>query len=239
MNCYVKRELETLAAFLSETRYTHFISGKNVVIVGPDTTLLGSKKGNNIEKHDLIVRFNTAVDYMPFNMDIANDIGYRTDILYQCPSSIRSLIRNDRFDEVKKMKYIVYQNGNKNNKYMLDDYVYAEEERKLKKILNKINVNHHYSHESCKVLSEVLSKLAGKSIVPRTGMLAIWDMLVHGANKIDVEGMSFYVGGGHMFRTVDGSLDPLKNHKGDSSPHNSNVEVELFNILKRSYPHKF
>ncbi|MGB9181526.1 MAG: glycosyltransferase family 29 protein, partial [Pyrinomonadaceae bacterium] len=65
-----------------DTDFGRLLKGKDVVIVGPAETLRGKGQGRMIDAHDLVVRLNTAIQHMPFNLELANDIGTRTDILY-------------------------------------------------------------------------------------------------------------------------------------------------------------
>jgi hypothetical protein len=59
-----------------------FLRGKRVVVVGPAQTLLGTRSGARIDAYDVVIRFNSAIHFMPFSDQLRADIGTRTDILY-------------------------------------------------------------------------------------------------------------------------------------------------------------
>lgn len=278
---------------LKSSSYSKYLHNKRVVIVGPDDRLIGKGKGDMIDSYDVVIRFNTAIEFMPFKAGLIPDIGRRTDVIYQCPSSMRILVNNQKLLDKciiwGGLKFINYQNGNKENNYIQSDvYCYNRELDILKRILaqkstsnnsshntNKrvikgvrrdnsykkllyLDVGRHkikqdttrsdvklyYCHETCKILSEILSHCLdateehslSESIVARTGFLAIWDALLHGAKEIRIEGMSFYNGGGHMFRKIKAPLEPLKTHDAKVSPHNSLIELKLFEQLRKLFP---
>jgi len=230
-----------------DRNYTKYLQDKRVILVGPDDRLIGQNKGGIIGDHDVIIRLNTTYDYIPFKKHLIRDIGKRTDVLYLSPTPLKTIVSNPILLKRKLIKnhihFINYQNGNNNNIYdQTSKYCYPKEKEKFKQLLvkeSKIKTQLHYSHESCKILSELLTKLGGENLVARTGFLAIWDTLLHGAKSIRVEGMSFYHGGGHMFRKVEGDLDPYKDHRKRKSPHNSVVEIDLFKRIIRLFPGKF
>ena len=240
MEHQVTKVIDELQKKFRKSQYSKFMKGKRVVIVGPDTNLLGSKKGEDIEHSDIIIRINTAYDFMPFKNNLVIDIGRRTDVLYQCPSSFKKLANTNGEQTRKKLHlnkthFICYQNGNQDGIYFNKPYLYPNLERRLKIILNRSDTRLHYSHLGCLKLTQILSLIGEKMVVPRTGLLAIWDCLVHGAKTVRVEGMSFYNGGGHMFRKIKGPLQPTKDHNGSKSNHDSTVEMHLFNILRTIY----
>jgi len=222
------------------SKLSNYLRGKKVIIVGADTSILGSNMGNEIEKHDVIVRINTAYNFVPFSVEWRKDIGRRTDIFYLAPSSMKWIAEKDMTQFYRRLlnsqcKFICFQNGHNGANYIQGDYVYPEARDTLKTaLLSKskppaIKTQLSSSHDSCSSLCNLLSQIAGKTVLTRTGLLAIWDCLNHGAASVTVTGMSFYHGGGHMFRTIEGGdkLDPLKDHLNHKSFHDSNVEIAL------------
>lgn len=65
---------------LSEKKFSEMIVGKTVAVVGPSRSIIGDKKGEYIDSHDLVVRFNYMFPVTTFT----EDLGTRTDILYHC-----------------------------------------------------------------------------------------------------------------------------------------------------------
>lgn len=256
----IRKEIKKLETELANTKYGKTLRDKNVIIVGPDPRIIGTKLGKHIDTYDIVIRLNTTINYIPFPPNLIEDIGSRTDCIYLCPSSMRDLTEsgncikttnkiNNIINKFKntKLKFINYQNGNKNGKYIVGEYVYPVELNAIKKVIdinnkdhsNKINL--HNSSNTCHILEHILAVIGNIDIntVPRTGCLAIFEALCGGAKSITIEGMSFYNGGGHIFRKdVTNDLDPLKNHLNAKSPHNSVIELELIKILLHLYPTK-
>lgn len=222
------------------SKLAKFLKDKKVILVGPDTTMIGSKMGQMIEEYDVIVRINTALNFVPYKKEWVEDIGARTDIFYLCPSSMKWFSEQDKKDAYDKLiqssaRFICYQNGHNKAKYISGDYVYPEVKETIKNWLispskpSKVKTQLSSSHQSCQVLCDLLTQLSGHRVLTRTGLLAIWDLLNHGARQVRVVGMSFYHGGGHMFRKIEGEeLDPLKDHLAHKSYHDSYAELALF-----------
>jgi hypothetical protein len=61
--------------------FKEFIKGKRIVIVGPAPHNIGKRLGEKFDSYDLIVRFNQA---LPYPQHLSEDLGSRTDILYNC-----------------------------------------------------------------------------------------------------------------------------------------------------------
>ena len=61
--------------------FDEYIKGKRIAVVGPAGSMHGSEQGEELDKYDIIVRFNSAV---PIKDEMKKDIGSRTDILCNC-----------------------------------------------------------------------------------------------------------------------------------------------------------
>jgi hypothetical protein len=261
LNEVIANEVTKLERILSNTNYGRYLKDKNVIIVGPDPRIIGKNLGKQIDDYDAVIRLNTTINYIPFSKDLVRDIGSKTDVIYLCPSSMRELTESGtciktrskqdniiKKFKISKLRFINYQNGNKNGKYLNSDYIYQPELNSIKKVISvnnndttNLKVNLHYSSESSNRLEYILGLIGNTDIntVPRTGCLAIFEALCAGANTVTIEGMSFYNGGGHMFRKeVSTELDPLKNHLNAKSPHNSLIELEFIRLLLQIYPNK-
>ena len=86
MQKYVPRSLIThneqiLVYFFNkyEELFANYITNKCIAIVGPAESIIGTNKGHVIDKFDLVVRLNKA---LPLPQNLKNDIGSRTDIIY-------------------------------------------------------------------------------------------------------------------------------------------------------------
>jgi hypothetical protein len=65
--------------------------------------------------------------------------------------------------------------------------------------------------------------------------MALCDLLMRGARKVSLYGLTFYHGGGNIFRpdTVP-ELEPTGRHDGKPSRHDSHVELEMLQELIES-----
>ena len=59
--------------------FAHYLKGKSVVLVGPANSIIGTNLGKTIDKFDIVIRLNKA---LPIPLNLENDIGSRTDIIY-------------------------------------------------------------------------------------------------------------------------------------------------------------
>lgn len=59
--------------------FKKFVENKTVAIVGPANSIIGTGKGKTIDKFDIVIRLNKA---LPLPMNISNDIGTKTTIIY-------------------------------------------------------------------------------------------------------------------------------------------------------------
>ena len=64
---------------LYQKLFYDYVNGKTVALVGPAESILGTKRGEIIDRFDLVVRLNKSI---PLPKDLSKDIGTRTDILY-------------------------------------------------------------------------------------------------------------------------------------------------------------
>ena len=63
------------------SKYSNFIEGKNVAIVGPASYLLDLNIGDYIDSFDIVLRINRGLELIPA---YSQQLGTRTDILYHC-----------------------------------------------------------------------------------------------------------------------------------------------------------
>lgn len=231
-----------------DAEFGRLINGKDVVVVGPAETLRGTGQGKLIDAHDLVVRFNTAIHYIPFNRELANDIGARTDIIY-CNNEViikqilfQQGISHEKFRracEVAGIKYLV----STNNGFTFPS-ADAPEPRCRSEYLafnlflrqQGLEMGFRMLHSTSARARTLLSGYTG-----RTGFLAILDLLSYDIRKLTITGMTFYHSGGHLFLEDTASeLHPMKDHQGRESPenvkgHNSYLELELLRKLASLY----
>lgn len=252
-NRQLRPDVDDIASALSrietDAEYARLLRGKNVVVVGPAGTLIDAAQGASIDSHDLIVRFNTAVEYMPFDEKLARDVGTRTDILYCNPEVVRDRIgkqqglSSGRFVkacEVAGIKYVV----NTNN-----DFTYAggdaskcrAEHAEFQKFLDD-----HAVETKFRTLFSTPDALCKwlRGYIARTGFIGIVDLLRYDLRRLRITGMTFYHRGGHLF--LEDSIEelhPLGNHRGEFPNgnilgHNSYLELRLLKMLADSFGQK-
>ena len=59
--------------------FKNFVENKTIALVGPAESIIGTKKGNIIDKFDIVIRLNKS---LPLPENISEDIGTKTTILY-------------------------------------------------------------------------------------------------------------------------------------------------------------
>src|SRR5438046_10309033 len=80
----------------ADPAYERLLKGRRVAVGGSSATTMGSGQGREIDSYDLVVRFNDAIEHMPFQSSRADDIGTRADIIYSNPVVLRENILNHR-----------------------------------------------------------------------------------------------------------------------------------------------
>jgi hypothetical protein len=227
--------------------YDGLLKRKRVAIVGPAETLIGTGRGDLLDSYDLVVRFNTVIEYLPFSVELARDIGTRTDILYSNNEVLmegivgRKLISHEKWAEVCERVGIKYVVGANNDfRHATGEALrpcYSERER-FQRFLDEHGIETRF--RMLFHISDTATRfLAGH--VGRTGFLAIFDLLSFDLAELYITGMTFYHKGGHLFlKDRAPELHPLKDHRGespkDNSPgHNSYLELELLRAFSDSF----
>jgi hypothetical protein len=221
----------------------NLVNGKSVAVVGPPQEN-SSIKRREIEKCDLIVRCNVNPSHLPFKDEISNKIGKRTDIAYLNFSGENNFLNklNDSFSEKIKMIRLVGPYGVSKTPLLSLPATYSARTRDFQKKLEgySIPTKVHYSSIVSFFLQEQLTKFKKSPpksgmMCPRTGYLAIVEMLLCGARSVSVSNMTFYHGGSSIFWVQSiKKLNPLENERGQIKPyHDSKRELEqLEAILK-------
>jgi hypothetical protein len=230
--------------------YARLLEGKRVIVVGPAETMLGTREGSAIDSFDLVVRFNTAIEYMPFAKDLARDIGARTDILY-CNNEVLGdrIVRQqgvtpERFvracDEVG-VQYFVGTNN---------DFTHGATDGRRPRGSEELAdfrrfLDDHGVRANCRSLFSTPHVLRRwlRGYIGRTGFIGLVDLLRYDVRLLHVTGMTFYHKGGHLFlENCVGELDPLRNHLGilpeHMLGHNSYLELQIVKTLGECFAPK-
>ena len=228
------------------------MKGKRVAVVGSSATTLGSGQGRAIDSYDLVVRFNDAIEHMPFENGRAEDIGTRADIIYSNQVVLRENIHNHRGLSSERLigvcgevgvKYVVCTNNglsydntgtpnrtcSRGDEHVIDD---------CRRFFHGNGTTPGF--RLVRAASEVLGRwLQGN--FGRTGFVAIVDLLSFDVSRLYITGMTFYHGGGHLFPQSAEDLHPLKNRDGtwarDRSGlgHDSYLELDAMRVLARCF----
>ncbi len=164
---------------LYETLFIEYIRNKSIAIVGPSESIIGTKKGHIIDKFDRIVRLNKSI---PLPQNLKDDIGSRTDILYN------SLNTSDFPGENKLSPTLHKKYG---IKFVCTSYPYGIETFKYD-ILNYVK---KYKFElPLKVMDDQkyrkFENVLGTR--PYTGTCAIMDILSYPIKFLYITGLDFY-----------------------------------------------
>lgn len=151
------------------------LDGKDVVMVGPSQSLIGSDMGPTIDEFDTVVRLNKSV---PLNKALASDIGSRTDILYHC------------LDEPKKSKVNVDDYLEDRVKYVVSSYPKLSYTVPNINYFTRINKDRiPFMVTDLGVFNEIQDEIGTR---PNTGLLALVDLLGYDINKLYITGFCFY-----------------------------------------------
>lgn len=235
----MEEEIATLTEKYRTNHYTTYLKGKKVLIVGPNTDLQGKGLGKEIDRSGkIVIRHNTVFEYLPFRLKSRYQVDYgsQTNVLYLAPQCIKDYsFDQETINKLKILKkryglrFICYQNGNKDGKYLTGTYCFQKHLNWWKRICPRLGIETHYSHHTARVLADLMSVGGEQSWIPRVGFLSVFDMLVHQVKELKILGMSFYQGGGHTFRKQAlKKLDPLLNAYGKTTGcHNSIIELQM------------
>ncbi len=243
-----------LFRFESDREYEKLLKNKRVAVVGPARTLIGSKQGRFIDSHDVVVRFNDAIEQLPVSSSLSDDIGTKADILYCNQVILRKSILQQGISH-KQFARICHEVGIQylvctNNSLSFDKKGSPSPtcDRRDEHIVSDFKnfLVHHRIKLGFRIVytaSEMLIRWMNGNF-GRTGFVAILDLLHFDIRSLYVTGMTFYHGGGHLFSTSSSELHPLKNRDGtwarDNSGlgHNSYMELELMKLMAQCFQNK-
>lgn len=160
--------------------YSNYLKNKRVVVVGPAPSIIGSKQKELIDSYDVIVRINKA---FPIPSDLMDDIGTRTDILYNCLNPHPENGGPLNMAELKKnVKWIAcpYPNIDPFNKN-IDSFINTNK---------KYGINFNIIDKS-KYL-DISRKMDTR---PNSGVLTILDLLNYDIQELYITGITFFKGG--------------------------------------------
>lgn len=194
-------------------RLSKYLRNKRVVLVGPAPSIIGSNQGKLIDDYDVVVRLNKAV---PVPSKLKNDIGTRTDILYNCmnpsdecggPISISVLKK-------KNVRFLV-------GAFPPIEKIGSQRMRLKKDVMDFFSKNRLRYNNFCYTDKGHFNKLWREVKLPNTGIMAITDLLRFPIKELYITGITFFKGGYYsQYRKYDekGVLEHMKKfglHKPD------------------------
>ncbi len=209
------------------------VTGKQIALVGPAGSLVGARRGEEIDAHDVVVRLNTTVEHLPFDAADASDFGRRCDSLYVSYAYLDKLFEHrsdaiDRAVDEAGLREVVCVDS------LLKVDAFAGDHRgRVDAIREELARRHprvrfHFESDLVRML---LFWLAGHA--PRMGFAAIVDILSRRPAALSVLGFTFYHGGGHLFRALQPKeLDPRTSNSGKASLHDSRLELRMLGRLR-------
>lgn len=162
-----------------EELFINFIRDKSIALVGPAESIVGTNKGSIIDKFDLVVRLNKSI---PLPESIKNDIGSRTDIMYNSLNTTDFPGENKLNPKIYKkygVKYVC-------SSYPFNNNIFHDD------ILNYVN---KYKFElPLKVMDDMKFKKFENILGtrPYTGTCAIMDLLSYPIKYLYITGLDFY-----------------------------------------------
>ena len=160
--------------------YHNYISNKRITIVGPSASIKGTEQGKLINSYDLVIRLNKA---LPLPKNMYNDVGSRTDILYN------NMNQSDYPGENVLDPVMFKRNG---VKYVCSPYppVHPFESDIISYIkMNKNQIPFHFVNYN--TYKNTMTLLNGSR--PYTGLSAIIDVLSSDIKELYITGMDFYM----------------------------------------------
>lgn len=195
--------------------YANFLNEKKVIVVGPAPTIVNSKQHDFIESHDVVVRINRA---LPIHKELEEDIGSRTDVLYNClnPSPVCGGKQDFTFWQ-SKIKWLC-------SPYP-EIHPFDKDIRRTKAALQKYNIPFHIIDK--KYYLEIVNEIKTR---PNSGICAILDLLYHNISSLHITGFTFLKGGYYkQYRDISEKELQLSESKG------SHKQTPQINLMRRLF----
>lgn len=156
--------------FMVQDKLKSFVENKRVALVGPASYLININQGDHIDKHDVVIRFNSGIIQ---NQKYAEKVGVRTDIWIY---NFKNLEILDKITEFPKFIFCPYP------KMMIDSY---DIDKKIPCDCNIEFIEPHFYEQ----LKQVMK------FEPNTALLTILILLRQGIQSLYLSGISFLYDG--------------------------------------------
>lgn len=156
--------------FMVQDKLKSLVENKKVALIGPASYLINIHQGEHIDKHDVVIRFNSGIIQ---NQKYAGNIGTRTDIWIY---NFKNLEILDKITEFPKFIFCPYP------KMMIDSY---DIDKKIPCDCNIEFIEPHFYEQ----LKQVMK------FEPNTALLTILILLRQGIQSLYLSGISFLYDG--------------------------------------------
>ena len=156
--------------FMVQDKLKSLVENKRVALIGPASYLVNINQGEHIDKHDVVIRFNSGIIQ---NQKYAGNIGTRTDIWIY---NFKNLEILDKLTEFPKFIFCPYP------KMMIDSY---DIDKKIPCDCNIEFIEPHFYEQ----LKQVMK------FEPNTALLSILILLRQGIQNLYLSGISFLYDG--------------------------------------------
>ena len=156
--------------FMVQDKLKSFVENKKVALIGPASYLININQGEHIDKHDVVIRFNSGIIK---NQKYAGNVGTRTDIWIY---NFKNLEILDKITEFPKFIFCPYP------KMMIDSY---DIDKKIPCDCNIEFIEPHFYEQ----LKQVMK------FEPNTALLTILILLRQGIQSLYLSGISFLYDG--------------------------------------------
>ncbi len=156
--------------FMVQDKLKSFVENKKVALIGPASYLININQGDHIDKHDVVIRFNSGIIK---NQKYAGNVGTRTDIWIY---NFKNLEILDKITEFPKFIFCPYP------KMMIDSY---DIDKKIPCDCNIEFIEPHFYEQ----LKQVMK------FEPNTALLSILILLRQGIQSLYLSGISFLYDG--------------------------------------------
>ena len=156
--------------FMVQDKLKSFVENKKVALIGPASYLININQGEHIDKHDVVIRFNSGIIK---NHKYAGNVGTRTDIWIY---NFKNLEILDKITEFPKFIFCPYP------KMMIDSY---DIDKKIPCDCNIEFIEPHFYEQ----LKQVMK------FEPNTALLTILILLRQGIQSLYLSGISFLYDG--------------------------------------------
>ena len=156
--------------FMVQDKLKSLVENKKVALIGPASYLININQGDHIDKHDVVIRFNSGIIQ---NQKYAGNVGTRTDIWIY---NFKNLEILDKITEFPKFIFCPYP------KMMIDSY---DIDKKIPCDCNIEFIEPHFYEQ----LKQVMK------FEPNTALLTILILLRQGIQSLYLSGISFLYDG--------------------------------------------